>query len=222
MKKTLSLISFFVIAFAGKGQQVASFSELGTFKSNYFFTAFIGETQNMKFYSSWHNPSDSRETRIMLSRYNPDNKELKSGECKSDKIGQNKTYMVSIMMIEGKICLFKYTAEKSTCTLYVQEIDPQTLSLDGTVKEVTSRSFKHDHEIIDRAFVIGLNADSSKVVILANNFGEAEGEKAKLFFHVLSTDFNSIWKKEIQMDQRIDELQDLSFFFAANGDLYGT
>lgn len=132
------------------------------------------------------------------------------------KSGRDRATVNNIFFLKGKLYMFYSFADRSVKknVLSLQEIDKKTLTPTGDIKKIGEIDYAGKRQRNSGQFLYKLSRDSSKMLIVyALPYNEDAPQK--FGFHVLNSQLNTLWQKDIELPYA-DELFDISSFRVDN------
>ncbi|WP_338764939.1 hypothetical protein WAF17_00635 [Bernardetia sp. ABR2-2B] len=120
---------------------------------------------------------------------------------KSEKLELEDDYtLVKISQFNGKLYLFSQLLDKKAKekTLFVQQIDNQSLKFKGKKKQIAQISFEGKNKRNSGSFDFSVARDTSKILVYYQLPYEKK-ENEKFGFHVFDKDMNLLWTKNVTL-----------------------
>ncbi|WP_375561759.1 hypothetical protein ACE193_04185 [Bernardetia sp. OM2101] len=125
----------------------------------------------------------------------------KLNQIKSEKLELEDDYtLVKISQFNGKLYFFSQFLDKKSKekTLFVQQIDNQSLKFKGEKKQIAQISFEGKSKFNSGSFGFSVARDTSKVLVYYQLPYEKK-ENEKFGFHVFDKDMNLLWTKNVTL-----------------------
>lgn len=122
-------------------------------------------------------------------------------QIKSEKLELEDDYtLVKISQFNGKLYLFSQFLDKKSKekTLFVQQIDNQSLKFKGAKKQIAQISFEGKSKFNSGSFGFSVARDTSNILVYYQLPYEKK-ENEKFGFHVFDKDMNLLWTKNVTL-----------------------
>ncbi len=122
-------------------------------------------------------------------------------QLKSEKLELEDDYsLVRISQFDGKLYLFSELLDKKSKekTLFVQQVDNQSLKYKGAKKQLAQISFEGKSRFNSGSFGFSVARDTSKILIYYQLPYEKK-ENERFGFHVFDNNMNLLWTKEVTL-----------------------
>lgn len=163
------------------------------------------------------------KTDYIIEHYNNDLNKINQAELKLHKNGRKFTFE-HFIHLNNQLYLFSSVKDQQLKKniLFVQTLNKETFSPNEDLVKVAEIRYDHASKYNSGEYKFELSRDSSKVLVYYNLPYKPESSE-KLGFHVLDSDMNQLWERNVELPykNKLFELEDFIVDNAGNVHLLG-